>query len=174
MPNSANVQFNLADSYYKYFKKNNYKDADILAEAKEAVEKGLEIKNDDEAAISLYGEIFEDSGRYKEAAEQYKKLIKLEPKTGLYWINLGLMQQKLNKDAEAIKSLEQAAILDPNNYLSFSFLGVSYGKIGETDKAIKAFEKALEIDPANEEAKKELEKLKTKPQKAKSKTVENH
>jgi tetratricopeptide (TPR) repeat protein len=160
MPNSANVQFNLADSYYEYFKKYGYKDADILGRAEEAVEKGLNIKSDDIAAIFLYGEILQSFGKLKEAKVQYKKLIEFDSKTSLYWSGLGLTQQKLDEDTEAIKSFEQAALLDPKNYLNYAFSAASYKKIGKFAKAIELLEKAVQLEPNDVEVKEDLNKLK--------------
>ena len=160
MPNSANVQFNLADSYYEYFKENGYKDAEILASSQEAVEKGLQVKNDDIAGKFLYAEILQSFGKLKEAKEQYKKLIELDSKTSLYWSGLGLTQQKLNEDIDAIKSFEKAIILDPKNYLNYAFSAKSHQKIGEIAKAIEALEKALQLEPSDVDVKAELNKLK--------------
>lgn len=160
MPNSANVQFNLADSYYGYFKENGYKDAEILARSQEAVEKGLQVKNDDIAGKFLYAEILQSFGKLKEAKEQYKKLIEFDSKTSLYWSGLGLTQQKLNEDIDAIKSFEKAIILDPKNYLNYAFSAKSHQKIGEIAKAIEVLEKALQLEPSDVDVKAELNKLK--------------
>ena len=173
IPDSANVQFNLAYSYYEYFKENDYKDSETLARAEDAVKKGLQIKGDDLAAQELYAKILRNGGKLTEAAKQYKRLLEIKPKSSLFWTGLGLTQQKMNQDNEAIKSLEQAVNLDPKNDLALFFLGTSYTKIGEVQKAIKAFEAVLKINENDAEAKKELELLKAKPNKVKSKTAGN-
>jgi tetratricopeptide (TPR) repeat protein len=173
MPNSANVQFNLADSYYEYYEQRNYSDSEILNRAEEAVEKGLSIKNDDIAANSLYARILRESGKLKEALEQHKKLVKFDPKSSLFWTGLGLTQQKLNQNNEAVKSFEEALNLNPNNTETLFFLGVSYENISENKKAIDVFEKLLNIDPNYDEVEKRLKTLREKRELEKSKKAKS-
>ena len=175
MPNSANVQFNLADSYFEFYKENGYEDNDLLDEAEKSVRKGLEIRTDDIKAQLLYAEILESKRKYWEALVLYKRLVKVRPKEALFWTNLGYIQQKLDKDKEAIESFEESLRLNPNISPAQMFLAISYRKIGNTQKAIEVLEKLLEQEPDNTEAQEELEKLKEKHNsekpKAKSKTA---
>lgn len=170
MPNSANVQFNLADSYFRYFKQNGYKDNNLLDEAEYSVKKGLEFREDDIAANLLFASILEIKGKDREALEQYRKLTRYSPQTSLFWSGVGLSQQKLDKDKEAIESFEKALSLEPNDVVTQMFLAISYRKVGNVQKAIEVLEKLLEQEPDNTEAQEELEKLKEKRNSEKPKT----
>ncbi len=174
--NSANIYFLLADSNYQYYKqlfnRSKMTDLELLNRAEEAVISGLELKPDDAAAHALYGDILkekdtllEGKGYIQVAIEEYKKSVELKPETRVFWVYLGMAQEKNNDITGAIGSYEKALSIKADDTLMLYFLGKLYDKEGKRDKALEKFEKLFEIDPNYDDVKQRIEAL-TKKRKA--------
>lgn len=161
IPDSANVHFLLADSYYEYDRDKNHRDFDLLNRAEEALKRGLEINPKDAPAHSLYGEILKEKGDLRGAIAEHRKAVEIEPETGVFWAKLGLVQEKVNDIKGAIESYNKALKFKPDDTLMLYFLGNLYEKIGDKDKAIEMLNKLFEINPDyDKEAKEKLKTLK--------------
>lgn len=176
LPDSANVQFNLADSYFQYQKEKKSADFELLNRAEEAVKKGLEKEPKDAAAYSLYGEILKEKKDFQAALTQHQKAVELAPGSGVFWIKLAFVQELLDKNDDALKSYEQALKIDPNDTAALFFLGKLYEKLERFDEAIETIEKQNKIEAPNEETLQKLKELKekrdiVKPKKGKVKTA---
>lgn len=164
-PNSGNVRFLLAESYYEYDKEKKYSssgDFEILDKAVESLEKGLKIKPNDAAAYVLYGEILEAKKDWQQASLKYSQAIKLNDTFAPYWISLAIVQEKISDEDATIESYERALALDPNNTISLYLSGRLYQKRGEIDKSILKLEKLAKINPDYEDVRQRLEILKKK------------
>lgn len=90
--------------------------------------------------------------------EQAKILSPTDPKIRY---NIGLLQERLGKNQEAINELLDAVILKPDYRDSYYALAFLYDKNKEKDKAKEALNFILKrINPDDHEAKKKLEELK--------------
>lgn len=165
-PGSANVQFQLADSYYKYNKTKAYDDSDLLERAENAVKTGLKIKPEDAAAYFLLGEILVRKGNLREAIRQYQQAVKFEEKEDLYWIEMAVAQEKVGDLSSAIISYNQVLSFDSNNILALYYSAVLYEKIGNVEKAIENYERLLKIKGDFDDARERLKNLK-EPKKSK-------
>lgn len=162
-PNSGNVRFLLAESYYEYDRIEKYSktgDFELLDKASDSIEKGLKIKPEDAAGYGLYGQILEGKLDWQGALSKYREAVRLDKTFANYWIKLALMQEKLNDENAAAESYRKALELEPENTLSLYYLGKIYAKKGKTDKAIETLEKLLKINPNFEDAEQILQKLK--------------
>ena len=65
-------------------------------------------------------------------------------------------------NAEAIKVFKLALEIYPKSANLYDSLGEAYMRSGDMKDAILNYEKSLQLNPGNENAKKMLEKLKTK------------
>lgn len=158
-PNSANVYFLLADSYFQYDKVEGYStsgDFEILERAELTIKEGLKIKPEDAAAHGLYGEILSKKGKLKEAVLEYREAVKIEPKVKVFLIDLASAQEKTNDFTGAIESYNKALSLNPKDTLVLYFLGRLYEKSGETDKAIETLDKLFELSPDYDRDTKEM------------------
>ncbi len=66
--------------------------------------------------------------------------------TGLSWHNLGVLQARVGKDADALVSYQKAAQLLPGNAEVFAKLGAQALALGRLDIAEQAFEHCVRID----------------------------
>lgn len=103
-----------------------------------------EQKEAEKEAKKLY-----DEGRYKEAIEYLKALLKKDPKNPVYWNQLGSVYAQLNSFDNAIISFKNAIKFDPKNIKAMYNLGLVYSEIGSKKEAKKVIENALKISPKN-------------------------
>jgi len=90
--------------------------------------------------------------RIAEAADQYKKVVQLDPMAGLAHQRLGAIAAMANNYYLAVQELETAAHLDPNDATVHTNLGAAYQAQGEPELAIEQYEKALALNPRSAEA----------------------
>ncbi len=165
-PDSAKVYFLLADSYYQYNKVSDNGTTDLLDRAEEAVKRGLQIRPESASAHGLYGEILDVKTNYRQATEEYRQAIKLDPKISDYWTMLALTQEKLSNLNEAATSYKSALVVNSKDTTALYFLGVLYEKMGKLDEAIETLEKQQNLETLDDETEQRLKALKDKRLKA--------
>lgn len=95
---------------------------------------------------------------FEKAVAAYKKVLAKNPKDDVAHFNLGRSYNKLNKDPEALKSLQQAVKLKPEDTEYQTELGVILIKLAQYSEAVAALKKAIKIDETNLQAESLLEK----------------
>jgi TolB-like protein/Tfp pilus assembly protein PilF len=94
-------------------------DADMevgLAQAKEAIERAVQLAPDDPDVIANLGTYHYYAHRdYTRAAEQYDRLARLQPNSARLFSALGLIQRRQGRWADSLVHLRRAADLDPAN-----------------------------------------------------------
>jgi tetratricopeptide (TPR) repeat protein len=95
---------------------------------------------------------------FENAVKAYKKILAKNPEDDAAHYNLGRSYNKLNKDPEALKSLQQAVKLKPEDGEYQTELGVILIKLAEYEQAVAALKKAVAIDSSNLQAESLLEK----------------
>ena len=75
--------------------------------------------------------------------------------------NLGVANRKLGKSSEAAKNFEKAIETNPNYILAILNLGLTHKDLGQYEESSFCFERVLAIDPNNDQAKVNLEELKS-------------
>ncbi len=165
-PEMANNYFQLADSYYEYFKVNakatGQPDSELLDRAEEAIKTGLKIRPEDASAHSLYGQILMDKNDKQQSLKEHLTAVKLSPNTYIHWIFYLIAQERFDEDKGAIESCQKALSLQPDDPTATNLLGKLYEKTGKINEAIDTFEKLLKIQPDYDydAVKKKLENLK--------------
>ena len=171
---SANVHFQLADSYLQYYKQkdvsNSYQDIDLLDRAEEETKRSLKINPDKAIVYEIYGEILKNKNDLQGALKKYKKAAELEPKDSFYLVKLALMQEKLNDSTGAVESYKSALAVNPKDTTALYFLGVLYEKLGKLNEAIETFEKQKTLESLDEETEQRLRALKERQEQPKKKS----
>ncbi|MFZ3137817.1 MAG: tetratricopeptide repeat protein [Thermodesulfovibrionales bacterium] len=93
------------------------------------------------------GVAYSNSGRYKEAIEAFKQVIRINPDYAEAHYNLGVTYGKSGMDKEAIEAYKQAIRIDPDFANAHVNLGNAYVKIGMPKEATEAFKQAIRINP---------------------------
>ena len=90
-----------------------------------------------------YGEL----GRYREAIEAFREVLRLKPDGAIAWYNLGTVYGKLGRYHEAIEANREALRLKPDYADAWNNLGVNYCAMGRYLEAIKALRESLRLKP---------------------------
>ena len=91
-------------------------------------------------------------GEFARAAEQFKKVLALEPDLPEAEINLGLAYQSLYEYDLAVRHLTKGLRARPSLVGPTVIVGMDYLKLGSSDKAIPFLHRALQLDPSNRDA----------------------
>lgn len=109
-----------------------------------------EINNLNEMFIKALS--YQKNNQIKEAANEYIKIIKLDPKYFKAYNNLGTINESINKNNLAKKLFLNALKLNPNYIEAIYNLGNICNKLKDYNSAKEYFEKIIKIDPNNENA----------------------
>src|SRR6266478_3346599 len=95
-------------------------------------------------------------GDFVHAAEEFKKVLALDPTLVEAEVNLGLAYQSLSEYDLAVRHLTKALRERPNLLGPTVIVGMDYLKLGSPQKAIPYLQSALRLDPSNPEARQAL------------------
>jgi uncharacterized protein (TIGR02466 family) len=101
---------------------------------------------------NVLGVAQENQQKFAEAAETYRKALKLEPNIAEIHVNLGAVLGQLGQTEEAIASYRKAIQLKPNLAVAPFNLGFLLQNLGRYEEAVAAYRKAIAIEPGFYEA----------------------
>ncbi len=91
-------------------------------------------------------------GQFARAAEDFKKVLVIDPNLVEAEVNLGLAYQSLFEYDLAVRHLTKALRERPNLLGPTVIVGMDYLKLGSPEKAIPYLQGALKLDPSNRDA----------------------
>jgi tetratricopeptide (TPR) repeat protein len=103
-------------------------------------------------ALFVAGQQSLKQGDYARAAEEFKKVLALDPTLVEAEINLGLAYQSLFQYDLAVRHLTKGLRARPSLIGPTVIVGMDYLKLGSPEKAIPFLQHALKLDPSNREA----------------------
>ena len=95
-------------------------------------------------------------GQFAHAAEEFKKVLALDPNLVEAEVNLGLAYQSLSEYDLAVRHLTKALRERPSLLGPTVIVGMDYLKLSSPQKAIPFLQSALKLDPSNREARQAL------------------
>jgi tetratricopeptide (TPR) repeat protein len=101
----------------------------------------------EELRMSQKAETLEMEGKFSEAAEVYKQMLGLNPQSPVNYVNLALMEAKMDRFDEAIRVLDQGIAAIPGSLTLLSRLAHTYMVMGRLQKSFDAWQAVLVIDP---------------------------
>lgn len=93
--------------------------------------------------------IYDENGRYNEAAQILEKLVFTNPNNSVILNNRAFNLQLQGKYEEAIPFFEKAIAVDATFAYPWNNLGYVYFRIGQIDKGLELINKSLELDKGN-------------------------
>ncbi|MBC7364082.1 MAG: tetratricopeptide repeat protein [Candidatus Aminicenantes bacterium] len=134
--------------------KCNYSLAQLLADSgryEEAEQVYLKLANlNNKDAYVYYNQIlqmYDKVGNYEKGIEAVKRLIELNPKNEVAYLNMAILYFKMNKLQEAARTLNEClAIKNDYNYAWYS-LGQVYSKLNKHQESVEAFKKYNALAP---------------------------
>ena len=91
-------------------------------------------------------------GQFARAAEDFKKVLAIDPNLVEAEVNLGLAYQSLLEYDLAVRHLAKALRERPNLVGPTVIVGMDYLKLGSPEKAMPYLQQALKLDPSNRDA----------------------
>ena len=137
-PDSDDIKFDLADAY---FRKGMYPQA--LAAAQQVSANGQQ----DDAFLSLLGDIKAHLGQLPEAAQIYKDAVRRNPDNDQYYLSLALLQLRQNDLSAAEKTLQDGRSRIPGSGKLLWGQGLVSVLEGKTAQAAGQLEQAVDLLP---------------------------
>jgi arylsulfatase A-like enzyme len=101
----------------------------------------------DELRLSQEAESQEMGGNLADAAKAYGQILERSPKSPVNFVNLALIQAKMNQFDEAILTLERGIDAVPGSLTLLSRLAHTFMVMGRLQKSLDAWQAVLVIDP---------------------------
>jgi TolB-like protein/class 3 adenylate cyclase/Flp pilus assembly protein TadD len=118
-----------------------------LAKAKAAIDTAVRLAPDDPEVIKMEGDYYYYGYRdYARAAEQFQKLLRLQPNSAEAYAQLGYILRRQSRWAEALANLRLAEQLDPRNPSVASTLTETFLGLDRYDEAFAESRHAAELD----------------------------
>lgn len=141
------VEPKFAEKFYQHgYKAFLYADYD---KASEMYKRYLKIKPDDDFVWYALGEANLRAGNIEQAIEAFKSAIKNSQRNGLYFKELAIAFDCLNKGNETIECLKKAKELGKNDSITNTIWGKRLIKQERFSDAIENLEKALKLNTTN-------------------------
>jgi tetratricopeptide (TPR) repeat protein len=137
-PDSDDLKFDLADAY---FRKGDYTQA--LATANQVSPQGQQ----DDAFLSLLGDIQAHLGDTTRATQIFLDAIKRNPDNDQYYLSLALAELRERNVGSASETLQKGLARIPSSGKIFWGLGIVSVLEGKTPQAEKDFERAMDLLP---------------------------
>ncbi len=101
----------------------------------------------EELRMSQRAELLETEGSFAESAEVYAKILELNPQSPVNYVNLALIEAKMNRFEEAVRTLERGIAAIPGSVTLLSRLAHTYMVMGRLQKSLDAWQAVLVLDP---------------------------
>jgi tetratricopeptide (TPR) repeat protein len=140
------AQDNTAD-YWKG-KASSYSSEKSYDMALESINKALNIKSDDEAALNLKGGILIGLGRFDEAVSIFDVVVSRNSKSKAAWKGKGYAFYRQGKYRDAVKCYDEALKIDDADAEALHYKGLALSQLGEKGEGEKLQERAVIIEPS--------------------------
>ncbi|HBJ76520.1 MAG TPA: hypothetical protein DDY68_01315, partial [Porphyromonadaceae bacterium] len=134
-----NVKSNIILDYVAYYLNNNGNVENAIEIIKSLIENG-EQKSELHLALA---NILAKYDYEKEAIEQFKIAMQLEPTNREAWIMMMEFQMKKGRYSDLLQSVEDVLVYFPNDYVFFLYRGLAYMLVDKDEDAIVAFQEGL-------------------------------
>jgi tetratricopeptide (TPR) repeat protein len=94
------------------------------------------------------GNAYAMNRRLREAAEQYKAVLRIYPESKSALNNLGSVYRAMGKPNEALEAYRKALKLDPRYGLAHYNIGTIYHQQGYFEEAVQSYGQAFKYDPS--------------------------
>ena len=114
----------------------------------ESVLRNLEKNPENIKALYHLAELNYRDGRYKEAVENYRKVLDRQPARGFVYLRLGTSLNRLGRYEEALAAFNGAVNNMDDPALAYNNMGITYGQLGRFQEEIEALRKAISARPS--------------------------
>jgi serine/threonine-protein kinase len=144
-PNYGLALAGRGEAYWHRYEES--KDKKWIASGTADCTKAVQLGNAGAGGHLCLGVLASGTGKYEEAATEFKRAIELDPTTDQAYIGLAQVYTKLNKLEDAEKTFQRLILLRPQYYRGYSALGSFYLQQAQYDRAVPMFLKVSELAP---------------------------
>ena len=146
-PNYAPAYAGLGEAYWYGYKADRGKD--WLDHAEVNCRKALNYDPQLAEGHVCLGNLYNETGHYSEAANQFQQALKTERDNARALYGLGVAFNKMGNTAAAEDTYKQAIELRPQYWAVYNWLGTFYASHGRYADAATNFQKVIELSPDN-------------------------
>lgn len=126
---------------------------DRLTDALSKLAQAADVDPTNDRAFFYQGLLYEQKlDKFKQAEENYRRALELNPESGEYHYHLGATLAKQQRWKEAVASLEKSLQLDPTRAEAQLRLGMALEQLEQFDRAQEVYGQAIRTDPRLPEA----------------------
>jgi tetratricopeptide (TPR) repeat protein len=104
-------------------------------------------------AIHIFkGKVHSDKGQFDRAIEDYNKVLEINPRDAVAYVNRGVAYYDKGQYDQAISDYNKAIEINPRDVYAYGNRGNVYYNKGQYDKAIADYNKVIEINPRDADA----------------------
>lgn len=116
----------------------------------------IRLKENSTEALYARGKLFQDLGYYKQAVQDYDRIITINPEYAAAYYNVGWINFRVEKFEPAIEYFNKAIIADETYADAYYMRGLSHQAIGNNTEAKRNYEACLKVNPEHKRAKEML------------------
>jgi eukaryotic-like serine/threonine-protein kinase len=146
-PGYAMAYAGIGTAYWQRFQMNH--DRNWVEKASAACQKAVTLSPGVADGHDCLGTVYNGTGKYEQAAEQFQQAIQLEPTDDVAFCGLASAFENLGKPADAEQTYLQAIQLRPNYWAVYNWLGQFYSKQGRYPEAGGMFSHVVRLEPDN-------------------------
>ena len=144
-PNFGKARAVLGEAYWRKYWLSKQDSWTKLAQSE--CDSAVKLGNAGAAGHTCLGLVNDGTGRYQDAAVEFRRAIDLEPTNQDAYIGLALALEHRGAISEAEKTYESAINAQPGSTVGYNSLGTFYLRRKEYDKAIGMFQKVIDLAP---------------------------
>ena len=149
-----------------------YMELNRLEDAKENLEKSINLNNENKKAQNLLAFVNQkmttgiinkayqdfENKNYIQAFSTLDSGIRVVPNNAQLYYYRGLVEEAMNRNAASVIDFQKAIELNPGYYMAYYYLGKTYEKIKDEKSALVAYERFLSMEPDDKELVSEIQK----------------
>jgi hypothetical protein len=130
------------DFLYHLYRGSELLMQDRVVEAKEELERALELQPQDAKGQDLLAGVYFRLGVYPRAIEIWRRLVDAYPRDATLRVNLALALLKTGQPADALNHLHAGLQINPSHERAWGYLGLTFWRLGRFQEARDAFLRA--------------------------------
>ncbi len=138
----------LGQAYWHKYEETH--DQRWVGRASQACRKAAELGRELANGHTCIGVVYNGTGRYEQAAEEFQRASELDPNSDDALRGLGLADERLGRLADAENKYQRAISLHPNYWADYNWLGSFYYTQARYEDAAKMFSQVVALAPDSE------------------------
>jgi len=138
----------LGQAYWQKYEETH--DQRWVGRASQACRKAAELGRELANGHTCIGVVYNGTGRYEQAAEEFQRASELDPNSDDALRGLGLADERLGRLADAENKYQRAIRLHPNYWADYNWLGSFYYTQARYEDAAKMFSQVVALAPDSE------------------------